>query len=246
MSIFAKFATKEELLEAVSQAIKSDKGEDGTETFYIEDETGKRLTEIEKKFEEEVKNAKYQRSRAQKAEEKVSELTTANARLEATNQEFSQYNPEKQREEIARLLSEIGVLKADNKALTDKIQPLNNVIAEYRARENAAIIDEALRSEATRLGVRPEAIRDVLYRRSMLEVSDVGTVQTKDGVPIQEFMEEEYKNSPLWHPLSAGGGSSPGTSSVQTDSATRYAQAKATNNVIEMLKNAPEFHGTQK
>lgn len=250
MSVFGKFNTREELMKALEAAIQTEKvkpeGEDGkeTEVFFLPNDALGAADEIKAKYEAEIKNAQNLRKRAQTAETQVAALQQENARLVATNEEFSKYNPEKQRDEINRLLAEVGQLKADNKGLAEKIDPLNKVIANYKHQENERIIDKALIDEATKLGVRPEAMRDVMFRRSMLEVSETGTVQTKgDGVGVAEFLKAEFDASPLWHPQSQGGGSSPGTGSGGMSSEALYQKAKADNDVAGMLQNAPEFKG---
>lgn len=253
MGIFDQFSTKEELLKAVEAAIQSQtittEGENGapgkeTEVFFLSNEAQGLADELKSKYDTEVKNAQSLRKRAQTAEAKVAELQQENARLVATNEEFSKYNPEKQRDEINRLLAEVGQLKADNKGLTDQSAKLHKTIAEFQTKENDRIIDKALVDEATKLGVRPEAMRDVMFRRSMLEVSDIGTVQTKgEGVPIADFLKAEFDASPLWHPQSQGGGSNPGTGGGRPDAATLYAEAKQKGDIGGMIANAPEFNG---
>lgn len=253
MGIFDQFASKEELLKAVESAIQSQtvkaEGENGapgkeTEVFFLANESQGLADELKTKYDTEVKNAQSLRKRAQTAEAQVAELKQENARLVATNEEFSKYNPEKQRDEINRLLAEVGQLKADNKGLSEQSDKLHKTIAEFQTKENDRIIEKALVDEATKLGVRPEAMRDVMFRRSMLEVSDIGTVQTKeDGVPIADFLKSEFDASPLWHPQSQGGGSNPGTGNGRPDSTTLYQEAKSKGDIQGMLANAPEFNG---
>lgn len=253
MGIFDKFASKDELLKAVEAAVKSEKvtqeGENGApgqerEVFFLTNEAQGLADELKTKYDAEVKNAQNMRKRAQTAETQIAELKQENARLQATNEEFSRYNPEKQRDEINRLLAETGQLKADNKALTEQRAQLDKIISDYKTKENDRIIEKALVDEAAKLGIRPEAMRDVMYRRSMLEVSDIGTVQTKEeGTPIADFLKSEFDASPLWHPQSQGGGSNPGSSSVKADSATLFQQARENKDISGMLANAPEFKG---
>ena len=251
MGIFDQFQSREDLLKAVESAIQSKtvkpEGDDSgaeKDVFFIADESQAALAELKTKFETAVKDNQNYRKRAQTAETRVTELEKENARLAATNEEFSKYNPEKQREEINRLLEEIGQIKADNRALSEQVAPLNHVIADYKAKENERIIDKALIDEAAKLGVRPEAMRDVMFRRSLLEVSDIGTVQTKEGgVPVGDFMKTEFEASPLWHPQSQGGGSNPGTSGGSPSPEALYQQAKEKRDIGGMFTNAPEFKG---
>lgn len=252
MGIFEQFGSKEELLKAVEAAIQSQtvktQGENGAQeekdVFFIQNDAQGLADELKAKYDAEIKNAQALRKRAQTAETRVSELEKENARLIATNEEFSKYNPEKQRDEINRLLAETGELKADNKRLTEERGKLDKVILDYKTKENDRIIEKALVDEATKLGIRPEAMRDVMYRRSMLEVSDIGTVQTKgEGTPIADFLKSEFDNSPLWHPQSQGGGSNPGTGNGRPDSATLFQEAKKNKDVGGMFANAPEFKG---
>ena len=253
MGIFDKFASRDELLKAVEAAIQSEKvtqeGEDGapgkeTEVFFLSNEAQSLADELKTKYDAEVKNAQNMRKRAQTAETQIAELKQENARLLATNEEFTKYNPEKQRNEINRLLEEVGNLKADNKGLVEQSEKLNKVIAEFRTKENDRIIEKALIDEATKLGIRAEAMRDVMYRRSMLEVSDIGTVQTKgDGIPVADFLKSEFDASPLWHPVSQGGGSNPGNSNGKIDNTVLFQQAREKGDVGAMLANAPEFKG---
>ena len=253
MGIFDKFASRDELLKAVEAAIQTQTekraGEDGApetevDVYFLANDAQAAADDFKAKYDAEVKNAQNMRKRAQTAETSLAELKQENARLAATLEEFSKLNPEKQRDEIHRLMEEIGKLKADNKALNDQVEPLTHVIADYKAKENDRIIEKALVDEATKLGVRPEAMRDVMFRKSMLEVNDIGTVQTKgEGTPIAEFLKSEFDASPLWHPQSQGGGSNPGTAPGKVDSAALFQQAKQNKDVSGMLANAPEFKG---
>lgn len=244
MTIFDRFSSRDELIKALEGAIQTKKGDDGTETFFIADESQSNLSELQTKLADEVKESQKQRKRAQAAEADLKEARQENARLVATNEEFSKYNPEKQREEINRLLAEVGNLKADNKSLSEQIEPLNKVIADYKGKENDRLIDQEIVKAATELGVRPEAMKDVMYQRSMLEVSDLGIVQTKgDAVPVRDFIKSEFDASPLWHPRSEGGGSHPGTASGGIDSQARYSEAKSKGDFGGMCANAPAFQG---
>ena len=253
MGIFDKFASRDELLKAVEAAIQTqtekragENGEPETEVdvYFLANDAQAAADDFKAKYDAEVKNAQNMRKRAQTAETSLAELKQENARLAATLEEFSKLNPEKQRDEINRLMDKVGKLKADNKALSEQVDPLNRIIADYKAKENERIIDKALVDEAAKLGVRPEAMRDVMFRRSLLEVSDIGTVQTKDGgTPVAEFLKSEFDASPLWHPQSQGGGSNPGNAPGKLDSAALFQQAKQNRDVGGMLANAPEFKG---
>ena len=251
MGIFDQFQSREDLLKAVESAIQTktvkpegDGGGAERDVFFIADESQSALAELKAKFETAVKDNQNYRKRAQTAESSLAELKQENARLAATLEEHSKFDPEKQRDKINSLLDEIGKLKADNKALSDQVDPLNRVIADYKAKENERIIDKALIDEAAKLGVRPEAMRDVMFRRSLLEVSDIGTVQTKEGgVPVSDFMKTEFEASPLWHPQSQGGGSNPGTSGGSPSPEALYQQAKEKRDIGGMFTNAPEFKG---
>lgn len=244
MSIYEKFESKEALLEAVGEQIRRGQEEEtGKEVFFLEREDGDgELGEIQRRLETETAASSDYEKRWRESETALAELKAENARLTATNEEFSKYNPEKQRDEINRLLGEIGRLKADNKGLTDKIAPLNEMIAEYTRKEDERTIEKALREEAAKLGVRPEAMRDVMFRRSMLKVSDLGTVQTEDGVGVAEFLKSEFEASPLWHPLSENGGSRPGTGG-RASNEELYREAVKNGDFEGMLTHAPEFKG---
>lgn len=239
MSIFDKFETKEALLSEIEKSILSEKSEDGKESFFINDESKEEARELKGKFDAEVQNAKNLRKRAQTAESEVNTLKEEVERLKATNAEFSKYNPEKQRDEISRLLTEVGQLKADNKSLKDKIAPLTQTIADYRKSEDDRRIEKEIIDVATKLGIRPEAMNDVLYRKTKLHVSDTGIIETEDGVTVYDFIKSEYDSSPLWHPRSEGGGSNPGTSGKGNDNTVLYQKAKEQGNIAEMIKYAP-------
>ncbi len=251
MDIFGKFASREELLGAVEEAILCEKetvGAEGgapreEERFFLKNDAAAAADEIRARYEAQRGEAKELRARLAEAESRADRLAKENARLTATNEEFSNYNPEKQRDEINRLLEEVGRLKADNRGLNEQIEPLNRLIADYKRKEDERTIDKALIDEAAKLGVRPEAMRDVMFRRSMLAVSDLGTVQTKEGgIGVAEFMKAEYDASPLWHPQSQGGGSAPGAPS-KADGAELYREAVRKKDFEGMIANAPEFKG---
>ncbi len=245
MDIFSKFDSREALLRAVDEAVVSETadGSEGPERFYLKNDAAAETDELRARIESEQEETRQLRQRLADAESRIDRLTKENARLAATNEEFSNYNPEKQRDEINRLLEEVGRLKADNNGLNEQIAPLNALIADYKRKEDLRTIDQALIDEAARLGVRPEAMRDVMFRRSMLTVSDLGTVQTKeDGVGVAEFMKAEYDASPLWHPQSQGGGSAPGDS-ARADSGELYREAVRKKDFEGMIANAPEFKG---
>ena len=242
MGLFDRYDTRDGLLEAVAELVKSERDEEsGKEEFYLEPdpESGVMMSE---QLETERAMAEEYEKRWKESESVLKEVRNENARLLATNEEFSKFNPEKQRDEINRLLEEVGRLKADNRELTGMIEPLNQVIADYKSKEDERLIEKALIDEAAKLGVRPEAMRDVMFRRSMLCVSDLGTVQTQDGVNVAEFMKSEFDASPLWHPLSAGGGSQPGKSG-NTPSGELYREAVEKRDFEGMIQNAPEFKG---
>ena len=246
MNIFEKFDSREELLRAVEESIVSEpaEGPEGSaERFYLKNAAAAEADGLRAQIESEAEGARQLRLRLTAAEARAEQLAKENARLAATNEEFSNYNPEKQRDEIKRLLEEVGRLKADNCGLAEQIEPLNRLIADYKRKEDERTIEQALIDEAARLGVRPEAMRDVMFRRSMLEVSDLGTVCTKEGgIGVAEFMKSEYDASPLWHPVSRGGGSSPGAD-AKADSGELYREAIRNKDFEGMLANAPEFKG---
>jgi hypothetical protein len=245
MGLFDKYETRESLLEAVDQSIRTLPGEGNTLFYQLEPEElpEGELDELRERLERERRTTAEYESRWKESETALKGVREENARLAATNEEFSKYNPEKQRDEINRLLEEVGRLKADNKGLCDQIAPLNQVIADYKRKEDDRTIEKALVDEAAKLGVRPEAMRDVLFRRSMLTVSDIGTVQTKEeGVGIAEFMKSEFDASPLWHPQSQGGGSTSGVA-TKTTSGELYREAMKNKDFEAMMLNAPEFKG---
>ena len=247
MNIFDKFDSRDELLRAVEESIVSEQAEEGpdgtAERFYLKNDAAAETEGLHARLEAEAEETRQLRQLLAAAESRAEQLAKENARLAATNEEFSNYNPEKQRDEINRLLEEVGRLKADNNGLAEQIEPLNRLIADYKRKEDERTIDQALIDEAARLGVRPEAMRDVMFRRSMLTVSDLGTVQTKeDGIGVAEFMKSEFDASPLWHPQSRGGGSSAGAAS-KADSGELYREALRKKDFEGMLANAPEFKG---
>ena len=163
MNIFDKFDSRDELLRAVEESIVSEQAEEGpdgtAERFYLKNDAAAETEGLHARLEAEAEETRQLRQRLAAAESRAEQLAKENARLAATNEEFSNYNPEKQRDEINRLLEEVGRLKADNNGLAEQIEPLNRLIADYKRKEDERTIDQALIDEAARLGVRPEAMR---------------------------------------------------------------------------------------
>ncbi|MBR5416154.1 MAG: hypothetical protein IK105_09495 [Thermoguttaceae bacterium] len=170
MDIFGKFASREELLGAVEEAILCEKetvGAEGgapreEECFFLKNDAAAAADEIRARYEAQRGEAKELRARLAEAESRADRLAKENARLTATNEEFSNYNPEKQRDEINRLLEEVGRLKADNRGLNEQIEPLNRLIADYKRKEDERTIDKALIDEATALGADRVSVEGTL------------------------------------------------------------------------------------
>ncbi len=239
MSIYDIFPTREALIEELTKSIQTKTNDEGEETFFIENALG----DLKAKFDSEVKQSQSYRHRAQEAENKIKEIEREISRLTMTNEELSKLNPEKQREQIMDLTKQIGSLKADKEELEKSIVPLNERIHGYEKKETQRTIESELRNTAVELGIRSEAMRDVLLRSSGLTIGETGLVQTPDGVMLRDYLKSELENSPHWLPPSKGGGSSPGNSAAKLDNEALYEQAKAKGDFATMIGTAKTFEG---
>lgn len=242
MSIFNVFSSKEELLQAIESAIQTKPNdEDGQEVYFLANEN----SEIQAKLDAEIRQSQSYRRRAQESESKIKEYEREIARLNSTNEELSKLNPEKQREQIVELTKQIGSLKADKDELEKTIAPLNEKILGFERKETRRTIESELRNAASELGIRPEAMRDVLLRAPNLTIGETGVVQTQDGVMVRDYLKSELSESPHWLPTSQGGGSSPGTGAGKLDNIALYEQAKAKKDFAGMIATAKPYEGVQ-
>ncbi|MDO4587889.1 MAG: hypothetical protein Q4C95_11430 [Planctomycetia bacterium] len=239
MSIFNAFAKKEDLINAVSDAVLVRTNENGEIEYYIDNGSN----DLKTRFDSEVKQSQNYRRRAQEAESKLKEQEQEIARLTASNEEFVKLNPEKQRETISNLINENGTLKAKKAELEKQLEPLRLKISDFEKKETRQKIEVELNNVAAELGIRAEAMRDVRLRANQLTINDVGLVSTPDGTLVKDFLKSELEQSPHWLPPSNGGGSNPGTFGGKVNDNAIYEQAKAKGDLDAMIGAAKPFCG---
>lgn len=95
--------------------------------------------------------------------------------------------------ENRRLQNELNTLSEQNKATADK----------YRK----TVISSSLHTAASKAGVDPAALEDVLLRGSFFEVTDDGKVVTSDeGLDADSWLGNIKDSKPHWFTGSSGGG----------------------------------------
>ncbi|MDO5582360.1 MAG: hypothetical protein Q4G69_14650 [Planctomycetia bacterium] len=231
--MYDHYKSLEELIEAIKPEIKNENGE-----FFIP-EPKNDASEIQSKLDKEIESNKKYRQRAQESERIAEELKNAVAQKEALITELNGINPAELREKAQKLATEIAEAKSKADKLEKENGPLREELENFRKREKEMTIKKALIDEATKLGVRPEAFRDVERLAGQIKIDEVdGLLYSSDGKRISDFVAGEIKQSPHWLPISAGGNSSSGTAGID-NRGEKFAAAQKNGNIAEMIANAP-------
>lgn len=231
--MFKHYKSLDELTDAIKSQVKNENGE----FFLPEPKTD--ATEIQARLDKEIESNKKYRQRAQEAERSNEDLKATLDQKEALINELNGINPVEIREKAQKLASEISEAKTRADKLEKENGPLREQLAGYQKKEREYSIKKALVDEATKLGVRQEAFRDVERLASQIKIDEVdGVMYSSDGKRIADFLAGEVKQSPHWLPVSAGGNSSAGTSGIDSR-AEKYAAAQKIGNISEMIANAP-------
>ncbi len=120
--------------------------------------------------------------------------------------------------------------------LADKVAELTDGKTKYKGLYQTKIMDDALREVATKAGVRPEAVTDVLLRaKTMFSLGADGSVEARDAngkllknddgnvVTPSVWMEGLKEVSPHYWPSSEGSGARGGNITGDADTTDRLA-----------------------
>lgn len=108
----------------------------------------------------------------------------------------------------AKVKVKMTPLERELSALKLKKDEYENKIVAYEAKENQRKIHDAVRTVAARSKVLETAQEDVLlWAERVFELSETGTVQTKDGLTPELWLGELQDKKPHWWGETVGGGS---------------------------------------
>lgn len=236
------------------------------EFSFIEDEELRTQAETQYKAEKEEEDKLIQ-AKIDKAVEGLSskndELLSEKKKIQEKLQEFSQItDPQKALDAIkfleenaeAQLIRDgkideliakkTSVMRSDHesavKELQSRLNELTEVSSEYKTKFQTKVIEDALRNEAVKAGVLPQAVEDILMRgKSVFSLAaDTAEVEARDAngnllkndkdiVITPKVWVESLKNiSPHYWPQSMSAGAFPGSSSSSDVAAQLEALAK--------------------
>ncbi len=231
--MYKHYKSLDELVEVIKSQVKNESGE------YFLPEPKSDTTELQSRLDKEIESNKKYRQRAQEAERIAEELKATVSQKESLITELNGINPAELREKAQKLAAEIADAKSRAEKLEKENGPLREELETFRKRDREMTIKKALVDEATKLGVRPEAFRDVERLASQIKIDEVdGLLYSSDGKRVSDFVAAEIKQSPHWLPVSAGGNSSAGSSGIDSR-VEKFAAAQKNGNLAEMIANAP-------
>ncbi len=231
--MFKHYKSLDELFDAIKSQVKNENGE------YFIPEPKTDSGELQARLDKEIESNKKYRQRAQEAERTAEELKNTVSQKESLITELNGINPSEMREKAQKLATEIAEAKARAEKLEKENVPLREELEKFKSRDREMTIKKALVEEATKLGVRPEAFRDVERLASQIKVDEVdGLLYSTDGKRLADFVTNEIKQSPHWLPVSAGGNSSSGNAGLDNRT-EKFAAAQKEGNIAEMIANAP-------
>jgi hypothetical protein len=94
-----------------------------------------------------------------------------------------------------------GIAPDEFENLSERFAALKTKLAGRDSELRAERIRNELRETALKMGVRPEALSDVLARASIFEIGEGGDVRSKaenGGVGVCEWLGKQLKESPHW------------------------------------------------
>jgi hypothetical protein len=140
--------------------------------------------------------------------------------------------------------------------LADKLEEITNSKTKYKSLYQTKIMDDALRDVATKAGVRPEAIPDVLLRANTLfslgsdgsveaRTSDGKLLKNEDGnvVTPSVWMESLKESSPHYWPSSEGSGARGGNITGDADTTEKLAALAKKGDMQGYRKLRSQMHG---
>lgn len=240
-TIFEPFDSKDELIAYITESVKE--GDDGK--FLLAEAIDKH-----NQYRSEIEQSKKYRSRAQDAEK---ERDDAKANFEAAIKErvlledkLKQYATlEGTSEELQKRYKEAidreSDLKKELELAKETLLPIQNEVETLRMNENRRVIQTALRDEAVKAKVRPEAYEDVDSLIGDFEIDPVDkTIRSKkDGFRVADYLANVLEKRKHWLIPSRGTGSDSGTGASGGSREAMYAQAKANGDLDAMVKYAP-------
>ena len=94
-----------------------------------------------------------------------------------------------------------GIAPEDLEHFSEQLADLKTKLAGRDSERRADRIRNELRETALKMGVRPEALSDVLARASIFELGEGGAVRSKaenGGLGVAEWLGRQLKESPHW------------------------------------------------
>ncbi len=226
MNLFDRFETKEKILTALEECIQQDIN--GNYFLSNPDDKGKtsEFTQLHQEY--------------QKLLEENEKLKKETASGHAAIEELASLNPSELQKKMKNYTKEKSELLANNEHLTNELKKLNDELEYYHQKEREDQIRTILHEEAEKLGIRPEAIRDVDRLIYWVYENEDGSLTTEDGLTISELLKNELALSPHWLPDSLAGGShsiQPFLSSMPQN--IQFENAKKNQDITGMILNAP-------
>ncbi len=141
-------------------------------------------------------------------------------------------------EHLRALCEKNGIQPDRVDSLFDEFADLKAKLATRDSAIQAERIKNALRETALKMGVRAEALPDVLARASIFETGEDGTVRGKPengGVGVAEWLEKQLRESPHWLAPSRSAG-------VRQNIFPYAAHAEPRNSMAELIAESWNNH----
>lgn len=225
MNIYDKFESKEKILAFLEKYIEKD---DEGNYFLPEANNIEKDKELEC-MKNELKTLKNENER----------LKYSTHTEDGSKEETPSLTKEDQ-EAIKMYSHENEGLHAQNEELKQELEDLQKEIENYRQKEVQESVRKTLQDEASKLGIRSEAMRDVERLIYLIKENEDGSLTTEDGLTIVELLKKELSLSPHWLPNSQAGGSytiQPFFTNIPQN--VRFENAKRNQDLNGMILNAP-------
>ncbi|OGV45852.1 MAG: hypothetical protein A2017_18300 [Lentisphaerae bacterium GWF2_44_16] len=129
-----------------------------------------------------------------------------------------------------RVKKELRKTETERDELKLKFEDSSKQLGELQSEKRNNSIESALRKAAEKIGVRKEAMDDVLARKSIFDVSEDGKIVTRDGCGVTPGLDPEnwiavhVKTAPHWVPPSRGADANPGSGNAPGNTAQTFGE----------------------
>lgn len=230
-SVYDDYSTREELLDAASQAIEERANERGERVFRLTDPTRDALK----------RNVEKETRLRREAEERLATLERERATnlVELERLRAQEGGPNELRETLKRYVEQANASREKLATLEAELAPLREENAAYKARETRETIEKQLVEAARKARCVETALRDVKRLAPMFRLDDAGIATTQDGRVVEDVLREELALSPHWLDRSQGANAKEGGSTFYADDRERFERALRANNLAEAIRFAP-------